>query len=68
MITANTLTTKEAARLLGASVRSVQLWVDAGELQAYKTPGGHRRISRQCVDAIVEQRAAALTPKASEAS
>src|SRR3979409_2155178 len=43
-------TTLEAARLLGMSVRSVQLMVDRGELQAWKTSGGHRRIARASVD------------------
>lgn len=42
-------TTIEAAALLGLAVRSVQLMVDRGELQAWKTPGGHRRISRESV-------------------
>jgi excisionase family DNA binding protein len=44
------LTTLDVARMLGLAVRSVQLMVDRGELQAWKTPGGHRRISRQSVD------------------
>lgn len=39
------LTTVDAARVLGLAVRSVQLMVDRGELDAWKTPGGHRRIS-----------------------
>ncbi len=43
-------TTVEAARLLGVSVRSVQLMVDRGELVAWKTSGGHRRIRRDSVD------------------
>jgi excisionase family DNA binding protein len=42
-------TTIEAAALLGLAVRSVQLMVDRGELVAWKTPGGHRRISRESV-------------------
>ncbi|MBL8316242.1 MAG: response regulator [Rubrivivax sp.] len=36
--------------MLGMAVRSVQLMVDRGELEAWKTPGGHRRISRSSVD------------------
>ena len=44
------VTTLEAARLLGLAVRSVQLMVDRGELDAWKTPGGHRRISRASVE------------------
>ncbi len=43
-------TTAEVASLLGMAVRSVQLMVDRGELQAWKTPGGHRRITRASVE------------------
>jgi excisionase family DNA binding protein len=43
------VSTLEAARLLGLAVRSVQLMVDRGELQAWKTPGGHRRISLESI-------------------
>lgn len=43
--------TLEVARMLGLAVRSVQLMVDRGELSAWKTPGGHRRISRESVEA-----------------
>jgi excisionase family DNA binding protein len=42
--------TLEVARLLGMAVRSVQMMVDRGELEAWKTPGGHRRISRGSVE------------------
>ena len=42
--------TLEVARLLGMAVRSVQMMVDRGELEAWKTPGGHRRISRSSVE------------------
>lgn len=42
--------TVEVARRLGMAVRSVQLMVDRGELEAWKTPGGHRRISRRSVE------------------
>ena len=43
-------TTLDVAQRLNLAVRSVQLMVDRGELQAWKTPGGHRRISRASVD------------------
>ena len=36
--------------MLGMAVRSVQLMVDRGDLDAWKTPGGHRRISRDSVE------------------
>ncbi len=35
--------------MLGLAVRSIQLMVDRGELQAWRTSGGHRRISRASV-------------------
>lgn len=44
-------TTQEVARRLGLAVRSVQLMVDRGELRAWKTPGGHRRIDPASVAA-----------------
>jgi excisionase family DNA binding protein len=49
------LSTLEVARRLGLAVRSVQLMVDRGELQAWRTPGGHRRISQASVDAWCAQ-------------
>ena len=42
--------TVEAAKLLGVSVRTVQLWVENGALEAWKTVGGHRRIVAASVD------------------
>ena len=53
---ADTYTTREVARLLGLAVRSVQLLVDRGDLDAWKTPGGHRRISRTSVQRWRERR------------
>lgn len=48
--------TRDVAALLGLAVRSVQLMVDRGELQAWKTPGGHRRIDRASVEALLQGR------------
>lgn len=48
--------TRDVAALLGLAVRSVQLMVDRGELQAWKTPGGHRRIDRASVEAFLQGR------------
>lgn len=44
-------TTQEAARLLGISVTSVQQLVESGEIEAWKTKGGHRRIPLAAVHA-----------------
>jgi excisionase family DNA binding protein len=42
-------TTLEVAKMLGMAVRSIQLMVDRGDLQAWRTPGGHRRITDESV-------------------
>jgi excisionase family DNA binding protein len=49
-------TTLEVARMLGMAVRSVQLMVDRGDLEAWKTPGGHRRISRASLEKWLRSR------------
>ncbi len=51
----NYYTTIQASKLLGVSVRTVQLWVENGSLEAWKTAGGHRRITASSVDEYVEQ-------------
>src|SRR5512142_81988 len=40
-------TTFEAAQVLGVSLPTVVNWIKARRLQAHRTPGGHRRISRE---------------------
>ena len=62
----DTCTTREVAQLLGMAVRSVQMMVDRGELEAWKTPGGHRRISRVSVDRWRTQRGMVLAPAAAD--
>jgi len=49
-------TTREAADLLGVSLRTAQLWTEDGLLQAWKTDGGHRRISRQSVEQLLAEK------------
>jgi excisionase family DNA binding protein len=51
-------TTREAAILLGVSVGTAQLWVDNGLLTAWKTPGGHRRVTRESIDKLLHMKAA----------
>lgn len=50
-----TCSTRDAARLLGVSVRTTQLWVEDGRLRAWKTPGGHRRILVESVERLLEE-------------
>lgn len=49
------LTTREAAIRLGVSLRTVQLWVEAGTLPAGRTPGGHRRIRLSAVESLAHR-------------
>ena len=49
-------TTQDAAKLLGVSLRTVQLWVESGSLLAWKTPGGHRRVLKESVDCLLHKR------------
>lgn len=46
-------TTREAARILGVSLRTAQLWSESGLLEGWKTDGGHRRITRQSVERLL---------------
>lgn len=58
--------TREAAKALGVSVTTIQLWVEAEILPAWKTAGGHRRIPRPAVDAMRAAQSAASAGKATE--
>ena len=60
------VSTREAADLLGISLRTAQLWVESGVLLAWKTSGGHRRILRKSVNALLEERARQANAPASK--
>lgn len=51
-------TTREAAQLLQVSLRTAQIWTEQGLLDAWKTRGGHRRITRRSVDRLIAERSA----------
>ena len=53
-------TTSEAAALLGVSVGTVQLWVENGLLDAWKTHGGHRRVVRESINRLLHKAPAAM--------
>jgi excisionase family DNA binding protein len=57
-------TTREAAELLGVSVGTVQLWVETGVLEAWKTIGGHRRVMRDSVDRLLHKNPENAAPAA----
>ncbi len=43
------LTVRTACAMLGVSPATLRRWSDAGEIEAFTTPGGHRRFSRSAV-------------------
>ena len=51
--------TSQAAKLLGLSLGTVQHMVEDGALEAWKTAGGHRRIKREAVMAMLAKRGTA---------
>jgi len=61
-------TTRQAAERIGVSHRTVQMWVENGTLQAWKTAGGHRRITNASVDALLEKRHQSLSGTAAKPS
>ena len=50
------ITTAQAAERLGVSPQTIQKWVDAGHLPAWKTMGGHRRLDADAVDRMAMER------------
>lgn len=49
------ITSREAARLLGVSITTAQLWMESGVLASWKTPGGHRRTRKSEVAGLLAQ-------------
>jgi excisionase family DNA binding protein len=46
------LSLRDACRILDVSNTTLRQWADSGYLRVYRTPGGHRRFSRQDVESI----------------
>ena len=49
------LSLREACELLQVSQVTLRQWADAGHLRAYRTPGGHRRFSREDLLAMTQR-------------
>ncbi len=43
----------EASRLLGVDPDTLRRWADAGKIEVFVTPGGHRRFPRAAVEALI---------------
>jgi excisionase family DNA binding protein len=54
--------TTYAAKLLGLSVATVQSLVEKGEIEAWKTLGGHRRLSLRAINAYLQKYSPQLAP------
>ncbi|MEW6431474.1 MAG: response regulator [Myxococcota bacterium] len=57
-----TYTTQDVAKVLSASRTSVQRWIDSGSLKAFKTPGGHRRVTQRELVAFLRRQGAPIPP------
>lgn len=55
------LTSREAAKMLGVAVSTIQLWTNNGLLQAWITGGGHRRIMRESVEKMLANTSSTAT-------
>ena len=62
MPTPPSYSTIEVARRLGVSLQTVQRWVDAGRLTAWKTLGGHRRIEAASAERLFAEHESRLGP------
>lgn len=52
----HTFSPRELAAIVGVSESSMKRWIDAGELAAARTAGGHRRISRREAVRFIRER------------
>jgi excisionase family DNA binding protein len=50
------LSTRQVAQLLGVGEATVKRWADAGDIECFRTPGGHRKFRLRDVTAFVHGR------------
>ena len=48
-------TVNQASELLQVSPQTIVNWIEAGRLEAYRTPGGHRRIQKPDLEEFVQK-------------
>ncbi len=56
-------TTNKAAEILGVSAEIIQLWIECDILKAWKTPGGHRRITLASIQKVAIKDKALIASK-----
>src|SRR4051794_21077340 len=54
-----------ASRLVGVDPDTLRRWADDGLVEAYVTPGGHRRFDRRSIETLVASRRSGHRPLAS---
>jgi excisionase family DNA binding protein len=54
-----------AARLVGVDPDTLRRWADAGRIEAFTTPGGHRRFERRALERVRTARHTRVQPLAS---
>jgi len=59
------MTTSEVARLLGVATSTVQIWMESGAIESWKTPGGHRRTRLSLVQGLLQGKDDNARPAAS---
>lgn len=50
------MTIQEASDLIGVSPATLRRWTEAGDIEAFVTPGGHRRFSRSAILGLLPHR------------
>lgn len=65
-VTRTFCTTRQAAEILGVSLRTVQMWSNNGLIETWKTGGGHRRLSRDSVERLVHRKPPVENPAAAD--
>ncbi|MFV2055051.1 MAG: helix-turn-helix domain-containing protein, partial [Thiohalomonadales bacterium] len=68
ILTKDFYTSRQAAKILSVSLRTVQLWEKSGILTAWKTAGGHRRIEKDSIKKLLDKRAEQLACNVTRAS
>src|SRR5947208_16603498 len=56
LMTTDVLSTRQVATLLGVGEATVKRWADAGEIECFRTPGGHRKFRLRDVTGFVQKR------------
>ena len=54
-----------ASRMVGVDPDTLRRWADEGRVEAYVTPGGHRRFDRKKIEALIATRRPGSRPLAS---